>query len=162
MACHTHSVYFWNDKKSALAKWLYLPFQAYCRCQRLESTPLLTIRLCWAPSDNNVILGHGDDSVERNRILIVGFLILILHSDSAARHNWLNSKVCRSSENCDLHPSVFCILSKQSVSEVAYTAQVFATNETVLLRFHLHFTWQQHASAAETTNVCSRVPEWNL
>lgn len=68
MACHTRSVYFWNDKKSALAKWLYLPFQAYCRCQRLESTPLLTIRLCWVPSDNNVILGHGDDSVERNRI----------------------------------------------------------------------------------------------
>lgn len=43
-------------------------FRAYCRCQRLESTPLLTIRLCWLPSDNNVILGHGDDSVEGNRI----------------------------------------------------------------------------------------------
>lgn len=63
---HTFSVFFIN-KKSALAKWLYLLFKAYCRRQRLGSTPLLTI-LCWVSCGNNVILGHGDDSVERDRI----------------------------------------------------------------------------------------------
>lgn len=63
---HTFSVYFIN-KKSALAKCLYLLLKAYCRRHGLGSTPLLTI-LCWVSCGNNVILGHGDDSVERDRI----------------------------------------------------------------------------------------------
>ncbi len=37
-------------------------------------------------------------------ILIFRSFILILDSYRAAKHNWLNKRVCRSSENCDSHP----------------------------------------------------------
>ncbi len=46
--------------------------------------------------------------------------------------------------------------------EAVYMAQVFASNETLLLWFGLPFTWQQRAGTPETASVWNRVPECNL
>ncbi len=48
------------------------------------------------------------------------------------------------------------------VLDAVYTAQVFASNETLLLRFGLPFTWWWRAGVPETANVWNRVPAWIL
>ncbi len=48
------------------------------------------------------------------------------------------------------------------VKGVVYMAQVFASNETLLLWFGPPFMWQWRAGAPETANIWNRVSEWKL
>ncbi len=42
--------------------------------------------------------------------------------------------------------------------EAVHTAQVFASNETLVLWFGLYFTWQRRAGAPETANFWNWIP----
>ncbi len=65
-----------------------------------------------------VMLTHSSNKKcikKGHNIIIFGSLIFVLNSYRAARHNWMNSKVCRSSENCGFCPwSSFCLAFSQN------------------------------------------------
>ncbi len=57
---------------------------------------------------------------------------------------------------------LYSYLCESQFLGAVYMAQVFASNETLLLQFGLPFTWQRRAGTPENTNIWNWVPEWNL